>query len=107
MVEENVSNRQEKLYKLSLQQQNKEKGMKETINQLQEWVNNLKEEYTERMFCGKKCVSNFGGNVSGVKYVILSIYFLGTIELSHKRSPLIKYLFYEKNKITYVKHVDF
>lgn len=36
MVEENISNRQEKLYKLSLQQQNKEKGMKETINQLQE-----------------------------------------------------------------------
>lgn len=54
MVEENVSNRQEKLYKLSLQQQNKEKGMKETINQLQEYVNNLKEEYTEHMFCGKK-----------------------------------------------------
>lgn len=107
MVEENISNRQEKLYKLSLQQQNKEKGMKETINQLQEYVNNLKEEYTEHMFCGKKCFSNFGGSVSGGKYVILSMYLLGTIELSHKRSPLIKYLFYEKNKITYVKHVDF
>lgn len=60
MVEENVSNRQEKLYKLSLQQQNKEKGMKETINQLQEWVYNLKEEYTERMFCGKNVSQTLG-----------------------------------------------
>ncbi|XP_062593416.1 uncharacterized protein LOC134254900 [Saccostrea cucullata] len=36
IVEENISNRQEKLYKLGLQQQNKNKGMQETLNQLQE-----------------------------------------------------------------------
>ena len=36
IVEENLSNRQEKLYKLSLQQQNKGRGMKDTIYQLQE-----------------------------------------------------------------------
>ncbi|XP_061192033.1 uncharacterized protein LOC133200233 [Saccostrea echinata] len=36
IVEENISNRQEKLYKLALQQQNKNKGMQETLNQLQE-----------------------------------------------------------------------
>lgn len=60
MVEENVSNRQEKLYKLSLQQQNKEKGMKETINQLQEWVNNLKEEYTEHVLWEKNVSQTLG-----------------------------------------------
>lgn len=73
MVEENVSNRQEKLYKLSLQQQNKEKGMKETINQLQEYVNNLKEEYTERVPVEKMFLKLWGkcvwGEICHSKYI--------------------------------------
>lgn len=73
MVEENVSNRQEKLYKLSLQQQNKEKGMKETINQLQEYVYNLKEEYTERVLWKKMFLKLWGkcvwGKICHSKYV--------------------------------------
>lgn len=48
MVEENISNRQEKLYKLSLQQQNKEKGMKETINQLQEQLSMMMQQFSSK-----------------------------------------------------------
>lgn len=36
IVEENIANKQEKLYKLSLQQQNKTKGMQRTLEQVQE-----------------------------------------------------------------------
>jgi hypothetical protein len=36
--EESLANKEEKLYKLSLQQQNKTKGMQRTLEQIQEYV---------------------------------------------------------------------
>ncbi|XP_078318701.1 uncharacterized protein LOC111120939 isoform X1 [Crassostrea virginica] len=48
IVEENLSNRQEKLYKLSLQQQNKGRGMKDTINQLQEELSLMKQQFSSK-----------------------------------------------------------
>ncbi|XP_048762563.1 uncharacterized protein LOC125671126 isoform X1 [Ostrea edulis] len=48
IVEENIANKQEKLYKLSLQQQNKTKGMQRTLEQVQEERSIMIQQFGER-----------------------------------------------------------